>query len=547
VARALVAALVISLLAVSGAGGSNAQTPKRGGTLVLARPGINCLNPFGACGLGTNDPAITQVLEGAFEIGPDLILRPNLVSRVEIGKKPFTLTYHIRPKARWSDGARITTADFRFTYQTFLTPKLADFEEVRALYAKIRRIRTLDARTFRVEFREPFAGWRSTFFDIVLPRHALAGQDVTTVWRDRIDNPKTGKPIGSGPFVVGRFERGRQVILVRNGGYWGPHTAYLDRFIFRFPVFDPADPLGPLRRNEIHFTATPPGLGAPFSAELARDARRIPGWRTVAWPTPAFEHLVFRVGPGGHPALKNKLVRRALAYGIDREEIARKVMADLRPTAQRPLDSTAFLASDPLYRPNWSGYRYRPVEARRLLGRAGCRRGADGIYSCAGERLSLRFFTTAGAAQREDALLLMRAQLRRAGVEVELTFAPFAALFGQILPGGEFDAAVFSWLPDPGGLAMPEAICGDIQNWAGFCSRLIMRDVQQRDAIVDPRQRARVLNAADAKLARAVPVLPLFQGVIRAAIRTNVRGFVAGGTQFHFSQNSENWWLADQP
>jgi ABC-type transport system substrate-binding protein len=75
------------------------------------------------------------------------------------------------------------------------------------------------------------------------------------------------------------------------------------------------------------------------------------------------EHLAFRVGAGGHLALKNKLVRRALAYGIDREEIVRRVVGRRSQT----LDNTVFLVSEPFYRANWSGYRYRPAEARRLL------------------------------------------------------------------------------------------------------------------------------------------------------------------------------------
>ena len=101
--------------------------------------------------------------------------------------------------------------------------------------------------------------------------------------------------------------------------------------------------------------------------------------------------------------------------------------------------------------------------------------------------------------------------------------------------------SLFAWLV-MGGVAWPEARCGDPQNWAGYCSRLVMRYVQQVDLIVDPQQRARVLNAADAKLARAVPVV---QPVLRAPIRDTVRGVVPGGTQLNFTQNSEDWWLAE--
>ena len=70
------------------------------------------------------------------------------------------------------------------------------------------------------------------------------------------------------------------------------------------------------------------------------------------------------------------------------------------------------------------------------------------------------------------------------------------------------------------------------------------RDYKQVDVIVDPEQRALVLHALDAKLARAMPALPLVQSVQRVALRKDLRGFVPGGGIFNFPQNSEDWWLA---
>ncbi len=71
-----------------------------------------------------------------------------------------------------------------------------------------------------------------------------------------------------------------------------------------------------------------------------------------------------------------------------------------------------------------------------------------------------------------------------------------------------------------------------------------MRDHKQVDVIVDPEQRALVLHALDAKLARALPALPLVQTAQRVAVRQELRGFVPGGGIFHFPQTSEDWWLA---
>jgi ABC-type oligopeptide transport system substrate-binding subunit len=138
----------------------------------------------------------------------------------------------------------------------------------------------------------------------------------------------------------------------------------------------------------------------------------------------------------------------------------------------------------------------------------------------------------------------MQEQLGRAGVEVVPTYAPGRVVFGQILPRGEFDAALFSWITNGGGVAWPDVWCGHASNFGGYCNRLVQRDLKQTDFIVELRQRARVLNAADRKLARAVPVLPLVQAAIQYAVRDTIRGMTRGGTG-QFYEASEDWWLAE--
>lgn len=536
----LIAALVCVSVAGAPAAGGPEQTPKRGGTIVVGRPSFSepaCLNPFSCTDSG--DPALTQVLEGAFEFGPDLVPRPDLVSRVTPGRNPPSLTYYVRPEARWSDGVPVTARDFQFTHEAFV----AHDEDPDGLYANVQRARVLNAKTFRVELRRPFAAWRY-LYSLVLPRHALVGQDVTKIWTDRVDNPKTGRPIGSGPFLVTRLERGKQITLVRNPRYWGPHLAYVDRLVQRFMTPDPLDPLATVRENEVDVGFTL-GSGAVISSDDAREIRKLQGWRTAAWPGNAMEHFVFRVGSGGHPALRSKLVRQALAFGIDRVAIAREIQRDAPVSVRRPMDSTVFLPTEPFYRPNWSQYRYDVPRSRRLLERAGCRRGSDGIYECAGERLRLRFVTSAGAPDRERVLALAAAQLREVGVDVDALYAPPNLFLTQILPGGDFDVALFAWGGVIGGvLVWPDALCGHEQNFGGYCSRLVARDAEQ-NLIGSMAARARVLNHLDAKLVKAVPVLPVVQPIVRAYFRSDVRGIRVGGFVFEVQQDSENWWLAE--
>ncbi len=541
-ARALAAALAVALLvAVPSAGGSGTQTPKRGGTVVLT--GVPrepaCLNAFlprcRAAG-GLAEWVMQTVLPGAFRIGPRLELRPNLVSSVDVTKTPpFTLTYHIRPEARWSDGKPVSARDFVFTHRTSLAAGVEFYAVDADVRALIAGVRALDAKTVRVFLRSRFGGWRR-LFPYVLPQHALARADFGSVWTDRIHDPANGRPIGSGPFLVREWTRGHELVLERNRRYWGDRPAYLDRLRLRF-FTSIEEPIEGLRRGELDLVH-----GLPLSVGEAREVRQLAGVSVQSVPGLGWEHIELRVRPPGHPALRNPLVRRAIARAIDRSALVRTVLpaADRRGAAS---ESAAYWPMSRHYRPNWSGLRYNPAESSRLLRQAGCRRGADRIYVCAGERLSLRAFTTAGLAFREQALGVVSEQLRRAGIEVVPAFVPFGTLFGQIVPSGAFDLLLFGWVRLDAEPDMNILRCGGFQNYTGYCQRLVMRDLDEAARVLDADQRARVFNRADARVAGDVPLLPLYHRPLIGAARATLRGYVPSGS-FNPFLGAENWWLA---
>jgi ABC-type transport system substrate-binding protein len=187
-------------------------------------------------------------------------------------------------------------------------------------------------------------------------------------------------------------------------------------------------------------------------------------------------------------------------------------------------------------------YRYRPALASRLLEQAGCRRGTDNIFSCAGERLSLRFVTSGANPTRARNVLLAQEQLGRSGVEVLPSFAPPGTFLNSILPSGDFDVALFGIHRTPKPTGHTVFGCGGSQNFTGYCTRLVTRDLDQADRILDARRQARVLNRAEAQMARDVPALPLFQIPLATAVRDTVNDFEQSLNPL---TNSENWWLEE--
>ena len=77
-------------------------------------------------------------------------------------------------------------------------------------------------------------------------------------------------------------------------------------------------------------------------------------------------------------------------------------------------------------------------------------------------------------------------------------------------------------------------------NVHGYCQRLVTKDLDQAGRILDPAERARALNRADAQMAKDVPFLPLYQAPVFRAYRSTVHGVTAN--LFFPIWNAENWW-----
>ncbi len=534
--RAIVVLLVAAALGTAPAAGTPVQTPRVGGTAHFGLGAIEptCLNVLLArC---VTLPAALfvagAVLEPAFVVGADSTFRPGLVSEATFTRKaPFVFTFRIDPRARWSDGVPITARDFVFTLRTRIARKAELYPEERELVELVQSVSAVSAKTVRVVLRSRSAAWRALFGN-VLPRHALAGENLDSTWIDGIVNPKTGAPIGSGPFLIERWERGSRLTLVRNPRYWRSHPAYLDRLVVRFGMLAVEDLGAEYRRGDLDATW---GLGRALAL------RDEPGIRLRAKPILSYQHFAIRVDRGGHPALRNKLVRRAIAYGIDRAAIA-KVQPAAAFTERRGARQPRLPEAEPALPAeledvslsscrgsqiararrvsHWRGRHLRlfgradvtPLRDQRRAG-YGAHHARPGAAETGGDRgpagVSLtRGFHPSGPAER---------RLRRRSLRV----------------GNRPDVRRRGCVPLPGG-----------QNYTGYCQRLVTRDLDQAERILDERERARALNRADAQMAKDVPAIPLYQPSFTWSHRTSLRNVVL----FPNSPlaGTENWWLAGQ-
>jgi peptide/nickel transport system substrate-binding protein len=538
VAGAALAALAIAATGSARVSGPDSASAKKAGTLVFgAEQGGGpdwCLNLIldVDCAAFWNVMFQTPVIRGAFLFTPQFTYKPDLISRYTLKTKPMRVTYYIRKNARWSDGVPVSGKDWRFTWQTAVNPKYKDhidplgWEDIRSI--------TGNGKVVNVTFKRNFAAWRG-LFTYVLPQHALQGTDMLTVWNDCICNPKKGNaPIGNGPFLLTRFDRGAGVTLTRNPRGWYGKRAKLDSIVFRF-ITNTNSEIQAIRSGEVDAIYPQPQLA------LA-DLRNQSGLRVVTHLGLQWEHIEIQQGAKGNPLAKQKWLRQALITSINRSAAARALYGTLNPKVG-VLNSLTRLTNEKTYNPkHFSKWNYNPAKVASMMNAHGCSKGGDGIYRCGGTKVSFDFASTTGNALRALAFTIFQDQAQKAGVELKNAFVPAGTLFGSKLPAHDFDLAMFTFLVtvDPH-YVVANFSCGSGPNYTEYCNRTVTNLLARSDRQLNMAKRLALVNKAGTIIGNDVPMIPLFQRPTYLVYKTSVKGMLDNPSSQGPSFNAENW------
>jgi microcin C transport system substrate-binding protein len=189
----------------------NPEAPKGGSVRLAAIGSFDSFNPFIV--RGTAAESVGRVW--------DTLLRPNLdeaatgyghlAQSVSLAPDHLSVTFVLRPEARFHDGAPVTADDVAWTFEALRTQGRPFY---RAYYADVARVETPDPRTVVFRFRSAENRELPVILGEmpVLPRHWWEGRDFS--------RPLTDPPLGSGPYKVGQYAFGRSITLDRVPDYW---------------------------------------------------------------------------------------------------------------------------------------------------------------------------------------------------------------------------------------------------------------------------------------------------------------------------------------
>src|SRR5262249_9663839 len=128
----------------------------------------------------------------------------------------------------------------------------------------------------------------------------------------------------------------------------------------------------------------------------------------------SLEHLDFNEQTkGGFPLMRAPWVRQALAYAINRQAVVEQIYKKFNPNQQVLQNLTYGNSQKGLYVPHFQRYVYSPSKVAAIMNAHNCSKGDDGIYVCAGQKMSVRYGTTTGNKLRELVQQILQPQAKK--------------------------------------------------------------------------------------------------------------------------------------
>jgi peptide/nickel transport system substrate-binding protein len=443
---------LLTLMIAAACSGEKSAPPSNsstGGTLIIATLGepSDVLPPYvgDEDGRRVEDIVFDRLadIDSTLATKGDKAFSPRLAKKWTWASDSLSIAFSIDPTARWHDGQPVTANDVRFTFNTFVDPKVGSPNA--SVISNIDSVSVRDSLTAVVFFKKRTP---EQFYDVayqlyIFPEHVYGRIPLEQLRTD----PKSRAPIGSGRFRFVSWQPGRVELLSDTANYRG--RAKVDRLILVktdapaavaqvlsgeadvMPAF-PVDQIPMLDSNRFARAVFIPQLGYAFMGFN----RFAPKSTTV--PNPLFSDL---------------RMRRALSMAVDRVAMVHNVFGPQATNVSHgPFSMTASYADADITPPA-----YDTAKAGAILDSLGWRRGPDGMRAKNGKPLHFTL-TVGGSSYRRKFAVLLQNEFKKAGVDVELDQLDNNA-WSDKRTKGNYDAIIDGFNPDP-------SVAGMRQSWA---------------------------------------------------------------------------------
>ncbi len=338
------------------------------------------------------EPLVINTAEG---------VRPWLAESWEISPDGRVYTFHLRRGVTFSDGTPFDAEAVRMNMDAIIANRLR--HAWLDMINEIERHEVVDSHTWRLVLKHPYYPTLIELgllrpFRFISPSCFIDGQT-----RDGVRGL-----VGTGPWVLKEHKENQYALFTANASYWGEKPRLQ---AVRWKVMpDHQAILLALHKGDVDLVF---GADGDMLNLDNFDAIRREGRYAAAISQPIASRAILL--NAHQPFTRERDVRLALQYAVDKEGIAATILNGSETVAPSLLASTVAYCDLPL-----EARGHDPEKAARLLDGAGWLMAADGWRYKDGQRASVRLYYNSQNAQERSIGEYMQADLKKIGVEMKI-------------------------------------------------------------------------------------------------------------------------------
>ena len=434
------------------------------------------------------------IYEPLVRLDAELNVVPAIAKSWEFAPDAKTLTFKLDPNAKFTNGAQVTPADVKASFERVLDE--ATSAAARSNFLSIESIDTPDAETviFHLNTADvPILASMANINAAIVPASEITAGSVGTT------------ALGSGPFKLDSWEPNAKEVLSANTDWAGGKLAIDGINVTVLP--DETAILASLRAGQIDFAL----LNDPLVATLVPNEAKLQLNRVAGLAS-----NVLQLNPSRAP-MDNLKVRQAMSCAIDRQEVVDAALAG-EGQVTGPMTVPAF-AEDPS---TLFCYKQDVAKAKQLMEEAGLPGGFTAkVIAATGE-------PPVAAAEAQ----VLQAQLAEIGVKLEIEMMELNVYVDAWLKG-DFDMAV----AQNGGRPDPYPMYnryftkdGNLLKVSNFVDDTLDTLMHQGQAETDPAKRVDIFHKFEQHLVEQSPWLWLSTSYTYTAQLKTVSGFESSPT-----------------
>lgn len=470
----------------------NTDKPAAGGTFVYGRPASVTSFDLHNEITSNNAFAIDKVFESLVAFDSKGKIVDWLAKSHSISDDGLTYTFVLRDGLKFSNGIDVTAEDAVFSLQRHL--KVGG---PLAIAAKVDTIKAQDNKTLAITLKEqytPFISELSNFSNGILPNN-FGGVSEEEFFK---------KPIGTGPFVVEKWDPAGDLTFTRNPYYWQEGKPYIDKLVYKL-IEDDSQAINQLKAGEVDATDS---LALQNANEIKQGADT-----TVvtngSWVT---EQLFFNTLD---KHFSDVHVRRALALAIDREGLTKALTFGYAHTANSLLPTEIPYNSNDTIKALSFDINAAKVELAK---------------SAFPDGFTTKLLVASGNSTRAQEAQIIQAAGKAIGINIEIesielaTFRErfFAYNFSAMLNSGQADSpeanSIIAFQTDPKGFSK--------SYWTHYTNDEVTKLLNEGQKTPDGKERAEIYSKLLQTIADETPYIPLYYPDILIGVRSSVDGIV---------------------